>query len=155
MLKKSAADAKLALEKFKAPRTLNPEAIERISAGIKGFQNVEFDTPVGSIDSEELDLLALIEEAATKAGWKQLSWSGTARTISRPGGKSLIGMELSTPNVGVGVDPSNGSFLPAAVALADALRKEDIAAIGTFVALAPPGINTNPTAIHIIVGRKM
>lgn len=149
-----ALEAKAELAKFKAARTLSADAIERISDSIKGYKNVEFDAGVASPDSEYLELLLLIEQAAIKAGWKEIPWNGSSRTLDRPGGKPLIGVDLSTPNVGVGVDPSNEQLLPAASALAAALNKEDIVAVAALVAIAPPGINTNKNAIHIIVGRK-
>jgi hypothetical protein len=64
-----AAKAELALEKFRAPRTLDSEQMDRIAEKLRPFSGVEYDAATSSIDPEFMALLGFIEVALGKAGW--------------------------------------------------------------------------------------
>ena len=66
-----AAQATLELAKFKTPRNLTSAQQARIVAKAVRFRGTTFDV-AASNSKEPLDLVTMIEEALTKAGWKEL-----------------------------------------------------------------------------------
>ena len=145
-----AAKAQLELATFRAPRRIEPMQASNISSQIRRFSGIEFDTASAGNDPEQADFLWLLETALLDAGWKQIDWKGGDIVITRSG-RSIAGI-VSVANAVLQVHPENVSKLwPAMVALATVLTNEG------FVVRAEQGLgvkNDNPTAIHIMVGRK-
>jgi soluble cytochrome b562 len=150
-----ATEANLELAKFRERRTLTVEQIDNISAKLKTFVNIKFDGGVSVNEDELLNLLDVIGSVVTRAGWQQVPWMGTGRTITPPGGKPNIGVEFSITDVVIGVNPEDkDSFMGAAESLAGELRQVGIAAKAVPLAFSPKGTNSNTRTLHIIVGRK-
>lgn len=145
-----ALEAQLALEKFRAPRELNQEQIDRVANKARQFQDVQFDLSTNSTDPELLALMEAIERAVKKAGWTGVDWTGFGWT--RPGAPN-IGTSVSVSNVVVGVRFEDLSTVlwKAAGVLAEALRAEGIEAIASPVPIAA---GTNTPVVHIMVGPK-
>lgn len=145
-----AYEAKLALEKFKAPRILTPEQQGRISAKVRQFAGTQFDAGMGPKgDPEPLYLLRSIHAALSSAGWSHIAWTSGGEAYTEAGMPS-IGLTTVT-NVIVDVHPDRwAKFGTAARALAEALDAEGIAAIADS---QPTSVNTD--AIHVRVGRKL
>jgi hypothetical protein len=124
-----AAEAQLALEKFKAPRLLNPDAIQRIVEQLKPFSGSVFDAGIGPKgDPEPTAFLRGLTAALTAAGWKFVPWTGEGETYTEAP-MPPIGLTAVT-NVIIDVHPDFWSkFGRAATALARALNDEDISAI--------------------------
>lgn len=176
-----AAEANLALERFRAPRVLSDEQIDRIAEELRQFAGVQFDMGISSRDPELLRLVALLERALEKAGWTEIDFRGSdgvSAVRTRPGAPS-IGTSVSAVGVIVGLSRPEKE-LPmvanAALALANALEAEGIETMYTrvisglldddgqafFTALGPDGEtwrvaaipSSNENAIHIRIGRK-
>lgn len=72
-----ALEAKVALEKFKAPRLLTIEQGTRIADKLKAFAGTRYDAGLGPKgDPEPLYLLRGIANGLSHAGWLQVPWSG-------------------------------------------------------------------------------
>jgi hypothetical protein len=145
-----AAEAQLALEKFKAPRILSAEQQDRIAAQLRTFSGTPFDGSIGPKgDPEPIYLFRGIHSALVEAGWKPMAWDGggEAYTID---GLPLLGL-TSVTNVIVDVHPTHWAKLgPAAKALAAALVKEGVDAIADS---SPTSLDGD--AVHIRIGRKL
>lgn len=152
-----AAEANLALARFKAPRTLNAEQRKRIADEVKAFAGTTYDEGVGPInDPEPQFLLDAIGGVLREAGWRQIDWQTSEYIMGlRRVGQPVVG-GVSVTNVIVEYPPDNKRLSEAATALAAALIAEGIAA-GAIASdgLGGGGINTNPNTIHVMVGRKL
>src|SRR5262249_46579388 len=126
---KRAAEATLALEKFKAPRTLSSAQQAQIGEKLKRFAGVSYDGAIGPKgDPEPLYVFRFLHSALSSAGWNQVDWTGGGETYTEPG-ISAIGLTMVT-NIIVDVHPDYWNKLgPAATALAASLNAEGIDAI--------------------------
>jgi hypothetical protein len=150
-----ALDAQLALEKFKAPRTLRPDQQQEIGRRLKSFSGTEFDGAVGPKgDPEPIYLMHFISEALALADWKFVPWTGPGETLIEPPGSAIGPMaaigSTAVTNVIIDVGSTHWQkYGTAATALAAALTDEGIAAIADS---KPSSIDTD--VIHIRIGRK-
>ena len=144
-----AAEANLELAKLKAPRTLNAGQQKRAGEKLRPFAGMQFDIALLT-DPETQDLLPEVEDLLTGAGWIQIDWSGSDIVYTRSN-RHIAGL-ISVSGVVIQMHPEKvAQFTKAAQALALALSAEGIAA------KAQPGLgvpNTNPNAIHVLVGKK-
>jgi hypothetical protein len=145
-----AAEANLALAKFKAPRVLSSEQQRHIAGKLKQFAGTEFDAGVGPKgDPEPIYLARTIGSALGAAGWKFIAWTGGTETYSEPP-MPPIGL-TSVTNVIIDVHPDRWEkYGAAATSLASALNDEGIEAIASS---NQTSVNTD--AIHIRIGRKL
>ena len=145
-----ANEAALELEKFKAPRVLSPEQIDRIAEKLKQFSGVPYEVATATRDPEFDMCISFIETALGKAGWIGIGWRGDPDGDMRGVGRATIGRDVSATNVMIAISPGKTTpplALAAAKALASALNAEGIAArAGAF---SVPTDN-----IRIMVGRK-
>jgi len=149
-----AAEAKLELAKFKAPRTLGPEQLARVAAALSRFAKTQFDVAVGPMGDPEPDVLgSAISSALSNAGWHQVDWrtSDIQMTLTRPG--RPVTSFASVTNIIVDIHPAQApSLWPLAEAVSAALNAEGIASLAQQ---GSGGRNTNEMAIHVMIGRKM
>jgi hypothetical protein len=151
---RSAAESQLALEKFKAPRTLTPEQRGRIVDKLKQFSGTEYDITVSSIDPEILDFVLTLELVLSTAEWTELDWKGNAEKLIRGGKQPLIREGVSVTNVLIGVEQDQPPKLfEFALALSDALEAEGVTATAKRL-IRHEMSSTNANAIHIMIGRK-
>jgi hypothetical protein len=145
-----AAEAKLELEKFKAPRTLSAEQQAAMTAKLKKFAGTSFDVAIGPMgDPEPLYLARAIHSALTLAGWGQVAWVDGGLSYTEPP-MQAIGITLVT-NVIVDVHPDHWKkFGAAASELAMALAAAGVDAIADS---KPTSRQTE--AVHIRIGRKL
>lgn len=146
-----AAEANLALEKFRAPRILTPEQHASVVEKIKFLAPTQFDTGLNP-DKEELDFLWQLETLLKDAGWVQVDWKNPPGVLFEytRNGRPAAGL-VSVSNVSVQVHKGQErKLLGAAIAISAALN-----AVGIAAQIDPFNIaNNNPDAIHIMVGRK-
>jgi hypothetical protein len=143
-----AAEAKLELAKFKAPRELSIDQQQRIISKCKTFPGTPFIFLVNPTP-EAVSFLAVIEEIlVSSCGWSEQSDDVFGFVIPTPKGHK-VRMQWGMSGIGVYFSPERTSDLgPPAKALADAFTAEGVSA----------GAATNPTAntkaIYILVGQK-
>jgi hypothetical protein len=149
-----ALEAQLALEKFKAPRTLTPEQRDRIVDKLKQFSGTEYDITISEYEPEILDFVLTLELVLSTAGWTELDWKGTGEALIRGGEKALIREGVAVTNVLIGVQTDQPPELfKFALALSDALEAEGVTATaGKHIRHEMSSTNAN--AIHIMIGRK-
>jgi hypothetical protein len=149
-----ALEAQLALEKFKAPRDLNPAQQAQITYAVLPFKGTRFDMAVIPSDPEAIVLVGKIAGPLRAAGWEWIEFN-------HPGGPFMnVYTWPDLPNVGqfsdVGISIKLNSdhaaeFQKAADELSKALRA---AGFDTTVDVADiPGIPNHDT-LHILVGKK-
>jgi hypothetical protein len=149
-----AAEAQLALEKFKAPRTLTPEQRGRIVDKLKQFSGTEYDITIIESEPEILNFVFTLELVLSAAGWTELDWKGTGEKLIRGGKEPLIRLGVSVTNVVIGVHSDQPPKLfEFALALSDALKAEGVTATAERHIVHEMS-STNANAIHIMVGRK-
>jgi hypothetical protein len=144
-----AAEAQLALEKFKAPRTISPEGQRRISAKIGAFPGQEYQGAVASALNDGLLFWEAIHKTLAGAKWTFVAPSGLAHgdppaviPISAAPGLLVAFAPEAKPNVSA-----------AAKVLADALAEEGFdarAASAMFGEMAQ-----RPTMIMVVIGAKI
>lgn len=122
-----AEEARLEFAKYRQPRLLGPEQIERIAKAVSRFLATEFIASVSSPDPEIVEFLESIIAALEKASWIQLDASHPG--VRRREDKPFIGTHASNRNVCVivkSVHPEEGipRMVQAGRALADALINE-------------------------------
>ncbi len=150
-----AAEAKLELEKFRTPRTLNTEQQARITEKIKPFSGTKFDVGLQTGDPEAQNLLLQIEDALNMAKLDEIDWNnddsnGIDIKFSRPNGHAA-GL-ISMTGVIIQVHPEKIDELKESVqAIASALNAENINCRAELGLGVP---NTNKNAIHILIGKK-
>jgi hypothetical protein len=175
-----AAEANLALERFRAPRVLSDEQIDRIAKELRQFAGVQFDIGISSRDPELLRLVALLERALEQAEWTEIDFRGSdgISAVRTRSGAPSIGTSVSAIGVIVGLSRPEKEIpvvAKAARALANALEAEGIETMYTwvipgllddngqvFTALGPDGEtwrvpaipSSNENAVHIRIGRK-
>jgi hypothetical protein len=149
-----AAEAQLALEKFKAPRTLTPEQRGRIVDKLKQFSGTEYDITISDADPEILSFVFTLELVLSTAGWTELDWKGTGEALIRGGKQPLIRLGVSVANVSIGVQTDQPTKLfEFALALSDALEAEGVTSTAERH-IGHKMSSTNANAIHIMIGRK-
>jgi hypothetical protein len=144
------AEAQAELARFKAPRVLSAEQQGRIVDKLRVFSGTRFDGSIGPKgDVEPLFAMRFIATSLASAGWIQVPWTGSGETYTEA---PLPALGLTTvSNVIVDVHPDHWAALgPAAIALADALNAEGIAAIADSKPTTIPG-----DLIHLRIGRKL
>jgi hypothetical protein len=149
-----ALEAQLALEKFKAPRTLTLEQRARIVDKLKQFSGTEYDIAISDSEPEILGLVLTIEVVLSTAGWTELDWKGAGQALIRGGNQPLIRLGASVTNVFIGAHTgSPAKLFEFALALSNAFDAEGIEAVAQR--LVPHEMSsTNANAIHILIGRK-
>lgn len=148
---RQAAEAKLELEKFKAPRIIPPERQAEMSKRLEVFAGTPYDLSFGP-DSESLDLMRTIRSILSSAKWVHVSIVG------------VIGMndplEAGNPSPLIGSATISGvlvefsaskspDWFTAADTLVGLLRAAGIATEGHAVTG-----KMEANAIHITVGNK-
>ena len=146
-----ALEAQLALQRFKAPRTLTIEQQAAISNKLCEFTGTRFDAAVIRSDPETYRLLDMIEAPLTAAGWTQVNWGNNDAVLKRSG-KPDVG-EWAATNVIIAVPHD---LIPqlwmAAASLAAALTEANIPA----QAQDAKGMTVkNNDVLHLLIGRKM
>jgi hypothetical protein len=152
--KARAANAQLALEKYKAPRTLAPEQIATLSALLKPFGKVPFDVAIEQ-SHETAQLLAQICLALENAGWDWQDWKGGDVVIRLPKQGRVAGV-VAVSGVEIQIAESDR-------------RKLEMPAIELINTLSEFGIPTKPRVyfdrdaealgytvglLHVIIGGK-
>jgi hypothetical protein len=148
-----AQEAILELAKFRAPRALTGEQMMRIAEKLNQFSGTEYDVALHSNDPELLGFLFFIEFTLLRAGWKALAWPAPVAMVTTARGLQ-VAVGISVTNLVVAMHIEQVPLLwSAAKCLVDELMA---AGINAMVAPMPdnPGISANPTAIHILIGRK-
>jgi hypothetical protein len=146
-----AANAELALEKFKAPRTLSIALQSKITEQMKAFAGTVVTFGVFQ-DPEALSLLDQVSETLTSAGWVEQEWkSGGDIVLTRGGGHPIAGYTFVS---GLYIQADNthaADFGPVVQKLAGLLSSEGIPVHAEVGHMAP---NTNNDAIKILIGQK-
>ena len=149
-----ATEAQLALEKFKAPRVLQPEQWAAIAAAMRQFGNIQFDVAVGPMGDPEPEIFGrTLADTLSNGGWTQIDWDTNDPQIRlERTGSRFVGFAAVT-NVIIDIHPAEaGRLWPAAQALAAALKAQGVDADAQQ---GSGGRNKNNTAIHVMIGRKM
>jgi hypothetical protein len=143
-----AAKAQLELEKFRAPRDLDPTQQSAVALAVSTFAGTKFDVACAH-EREPLNLLAKIEGSLLTARWEEVLWTGADIVrVGRPNAGTVI-----SEGVSIQVEQSQQTaLLPIAKALAKALSDEGVAAAAEFSNTNMP--SANHAAIHIVVGTK-
>ena len=145
-----ALEAQLALEKFKAPRTLTSERQTTIAAEMKRFSGTPFVLGVFQ-EQEALALQAQIESILTEAGWVEQEWKSGGDIVAVRPGRPNMGYTFVT-GLYVQADNSHApDFGPIVEKLAKLLSDAGIEAKPEIGRMAP---NTNNDAIKILIGQK-
>ena len=149
--KERAAKAELALEKFRAPRTLSRDEEAAITAEMKTFTRTPLVFGVFQ-EPEAFALLDQISRTLTQAGWIEQEWkSGGDIVVTRGGGHPIAGYTFVT-GVYVQADASHAAdFGPIVEKLAKLLSDAGIQAKAEVGRMSP---NTNNDAIKILIGQK-
>ena len=156
LAKKDAAEARLALAKFKAPRIdgFDEAKRDRISEKLKPFAGKQFDVGIVAGDAECEMLLPVLESVMKKAGFIQIDWvnTSTVTVIYTRVGQPVVGC-ITAKNVIVEIDLDKDSELGrAAKSISEALIAEGIPAEGNANTVSR---NSNTRAIHLLIGQKM
>jgi hypothetical protein len=142
-----AQEAALELTKFRTPRQLDREQIDRVANTLREFTGVQFAGARNPGNPEFERCLRDFEVTLQMAGWSQIGWH-TSSGITR-GPLPTIGVDTSAEEVEIGIPLRNlEAYQKPAIALVEALRAEGIGA------KAAPMLNQNAVAIHVMVGPK-
>jgi hypothetical protein len=150
---RKAKEARLEFERYRAPRILRPEQIDRIAEELRQFSGSQFVTGVNLAQPEMVDLVEYIEMALARAGWIQLD-------VGYPGiprrGKPHIGLGVKNAGVLIGLlseaPPEEvAPLITAGKALAAALTTEGIETPFDFTQEAPLGVDAS-AIINVLVG---
>ena len=138
-----AAEASLALARFKAPRTIPSVAVERMRRELPNFKGTTFDLYV-STDSEAVALMTAIENVLTECGWIRnvapgnILFADKAAVIAATGfGVEII--EEDREKLGPAVAALVGAFNQTELFISISIAKKTIQASGI---------------VHVIVGSK-
>jgi len=152
---KEAAEARLALEQYKAPRISGFDAAKqtKVSVAAKRFAGLKFDVGIASGDSECAFLLDAIESVLRNAGLVQVDWQDlhpaalSFERAGRPkvGNITAIGLLLEVDS------QRHPEFWDAAQGIVSVLNEVGLAS------KAYPDLKTNganPDVIHVLIGKK-
>lgn len=145
-----AAEAQLALEKFKAPRKLSLEQQAAIVAKIGKFAGQKFDMAVNAGDPEANDLLDTIENILTRAGWVAVDWNGGDVVFTRPS-RQVVGIVTMTGVFAQMEREKVAEFEAPAVILMGTLNLEGIESKAEAGQIPHA---QNKDVLHIMVGKK-
>jgi hypothetical protein len=135
-----ALEAQLALEQFKAPRSLTDEQAATVAEKLKPFAGQEWGATMYWELKESVDIATRIYDALTLAGWKYLKPDKAAFMVA-----GIAGVQVwRHPDAD---EPTK----KAADSLVSALDSEDIAAV---LKLQNPINNPKHNDIHLDVGTK-
>jgi hypothetical protein len=152
-----AKEAELALEQFKAPRTISPEQQSKLVSELKLFAGTEFDASTSVENTEQLRLLVSLTEILSKAGWKQIDWKYAVPGIPTYKAGNPTSPDIgsaATDNIDVQVHRESIERLkPAADALARVLNAIGIKANAPVIDRNTQNTG-NVQALHLIVGHK-
>jgi hypothetical protein len=153
-----ALEARLELERFKAPRTISDDQKKALVANLKALAGTEFDAATNMNDKEQSQLLRQLMGILIEAGWKQVGWKYVTGGPMYKFGT----FENSSPDIGmvtvydVEIQVREEAFArlqPAAEALMAGLNDIGIATHG--VKTDARDVNSaNVQTYHLIVGQK-
>jgi hypothetical protein len=151
-----ALEAQLALEKYKAPRTLSETQRKSIIEKVALFNGIVFDAGIGPLNDPEPQLfLEALEMLLRDAGWKQVDWQTQPAVLSLGrAGKPSIG-SVSVTNVYIEYPSENSYLSSAATALVKSLLNEGIDAAAFPYQGSSDRNYKNNDIIHIMIGRKL
>jgi hypothetical protein len=175
---KIAKKAQLALEKYRAPRTLTGEQITSIAEKLRPFSGQAYDLRLPKMLGPRAALDTQLIAALCKAGWKLQSFQGRGPrrmldptvvmfsmenlldALGRPG-FSVPQIEVGNSDgvIGVYAGFEAGDSLEAHVALLNALYSVGVN-VGDPLSLSPPrpGVlippKAGPTTVHLIIGSR-
>jgi hypothetical protein len=144
-----ALEARLALEKFKAPRKLGETQLARVKAAVTPFAGTPFDIGV-TLESEPQNFAAQIAGLLESAGWV---WKDRNNTpgIAINIGKHQAGMVSGGPPLGIEIDSSKDKDWGRAVlALGNALLAEDMQPVMNEAT----DNSASSDAVHLYFGSK-
>ncbi|WP_316166120.1 MULTISPECIES: hypothetical protein [unclassified Bradyrhizobium] len=148
-----AAEAQLALEKLKAPRSLSRFQTMVLADKLRPFARTRFDLSVIIGDPEAIGFLGVIAGVLQAAGWEWVEYnhpSGPFMNVYNVEGKPNIGQQ-GWQAISIQVfDDHAAELSPAADTLLAALKGEGVVASRDKASDAIPNHDT----IHILVGRK-
>lgn len=144
-----AFEAKLELEKFRAPRTISVAQAEILAEGLKQFAGTRFEFAAGN-ETEALSLVDAISDILTGIGW-----------VARPSEATIVITRLSRPSVALAAEqgvsiqalPSATNEIAAGRALAVLLTQIGIASRFEWAAPGHSSKQFSP-AVLIAVGKK-
>jgi hypothetical protein len=144
-----AIEAQLALEKFKAPRTLSPEQQRRIASKLLAFEGTTFELITYRAEPEPASLAESIGAAVKNAKWSLIPVDGSMLGVAS--GVFVTVNKTTCDESGRCTEAVLKRDRDAAEALVTALRNE-----GIVSALTTPGnLRINPrVAVQIHVGLK-
>jgi len=143
-----AAEANLALAKFKAPRRLSSAQQALFVAKLKPFSGTEYD--LSAKDPEPLDFALDIADVLTTAGWKVQTWTDSEIVTTLPKRSFAVGTVVLS---GVDVQIRDPNLSAARDALVDVLTLSGFEGVrGSFASVSPesPGAKV----MHIMIGTK-
>ena len=145
------AEAQLALEKFKAPRTITVEQRNRIAGQMKQFAGQQYFGMVASDVADAWDIWREVSLSLELAGWTRLPPPGLAATQYGP----PAGIALA-PQAGVLVVSSAGKTSAEETMVTHERAKALAAKLTDESILAGAGFSTElpPRTIAIIIGPK-
>lgn len=143
-----AAEAMLALEKFKRPRRLTSEQHALLIEKLKPFAGTEYD--LAAKDPEPLDLALDIESALRAAGWTIRSWTDGGIVTNLPGRPFVVGHIVLS---GIDVQMRDPDLSNARDAFVNALTLAGFEGVRGSAANVPPEY-PNRSVLHIMIGTK-
>jgi hypothetical protein len=143
---KRAAEARLALEKYKAPRILSPEQQSQLTERLRQFERTPFEFSV-TPDPEAIALMGQLAMALTESGWE---WNVTSPLVFRNANRSdaevhaVFGVQIQVD------ERKKQQWERPAIELRETLHA---AGIEVTAEVVKAGSN-DPSAIHIRIDHK-
>ena len=147
-----ALEAQVALEKYKAPRSISQEQRDRITEQMKKFAGQEYFGMVASGSADAWDVWREVSLSLELAGWTRIEPQGSqARQYGPPAGIAVAPLAGVMTYAGAGVSTPQQTMMiyERAKALAAKLTDESIVAGAGFAADI-----ARPQAIAIVIGPK-
>jgi hypothetical protein len=141
-----ALEAALALERYKAPRTLDEEQQRRVVSAVSEFAGQEYSALLSSAAFDARPFWIALDHALRAAGWVRVAPPGPVT------GEPPAGVAMAPPEgVTVATSQSRPDLFPAANSLATALNSVGVAATA---GVADRPIDERPNVIRIVIGLK-
>jgi hypothetical protein len=152
-----AEEARLELAKYRAPRVLTTEQVDRIADKLRQFPGTRYDAAISSAQEEEiLELFEFIHSTLEKAKWAGFPWGNKSQRVMSCGMWIGVGLPLSDVTVGVHAN---------AWALQSALREVIQLLVDELTSAGIPNVHIRQFAdqfwggfstaeIHILIGRR-
>lgn len=144
---KHAKEAELALEKFRAPRTLPSTKRAQFLEKLKPFSGTPFD--LGESDAESIEFALIIASVLSEAGWHHIEWTIPGGILKSPYTRNMG----QVPHHGVAIDIFDPNLSDAMKALVDVLETSGIERVVPALKEGAPNKQTEKT-MHIMVGTK-